>query len=363
MTTGFAWHTTSSSRALTRAAAPWPHPSPVAIDGAAGEGGGQILRTSLALSLVTGRTFRMVNIRAKRAKPGLLRQHLTAVRAAVEVSDAACVGAEIGSGELVFRPGAVRVGDYRFAIGTAGSTTLVLQTILPALALASGPSQIILEGGTHNPLAPPFDFLTRTFLPVFNRFRPTVEATLICAGFYPAGGGQMQVKIMPTDQLRAVELLARGKDKGRRVVAYVAGVPPSAAERAFEQTDKRLRWGCEACEIIEHSTERGQGFVLVGEVVSEVHTEVSPASVSAASGPKPSRTGWSIRSVLILLPGCLWGNTSPINYCSQWHWRLGGRSVRRVSHPMPGRTWRSSKPFCQSASKSPNSEPAALRFA
>ncbi len=248
--------------------------APVALDGAAGEGGGQILRTSLALSLVTGRAFRMVNIRAKRAKPGLLRQHLTAVRAAVEVGDAACEGAEIGSGELVFRPGAVRAGDYHFAIGTAGSTTLVLQTILPALALASGPSQVVLDGGTHNPLAPPFDFLARTFLPIFNRFGPTVEATLVRAGFYPAGGGQIEVKITPADRLRAVELLTRGTDGGRRVIAHVAGVPPSAAERAFEQADKRLRWGRGVCEIIEHPTARGQGFVLVGEVTSEGHTEV-----------------------------------------------------------------------------------------
>ena len=251
--------------------------APVVIDGAAGEGGGQILRTSLALSLVTGRAFRMVNIRAKRAKPGLLRQHLTAVRAAVEISDAACDGADIGSGELVFRPGAVRAGDYHFAIGTAGSTTLVLQTILPALALADGPSKVVLEGGTHNPLAPPFDFLARTFLPVFNRFGPTVEATLVRAGFYPAGGGQIEVKITPTDRLHRVELVTRGVDSGRRVVAHVAGVPPNAAERAFEQMDKRLRWGRAACEIIEHTTERGQGFVLTGEVASEAHTEVFTA--------------------------------------------------------------------------------------
>ena len=179
----------------------------VAIDGAVGEGGGQTLRTSLALSLVTGRAFRITNIRAGRAKPGLLRQHLTAVRAAVEISDAACDGAEIGAGELVFRPGAVRAGDYRFAIGTAGSTTLVLQTVLPALALAGGPSRLTLEGGTHNPFAPPFDFLARTFLPVFNRFGPQVEATLTRAGFYPAGGGQIAVSVVPVDRLRPVELL------------------------------------------------------------------------------------------------------------------------------------------------------------
>ena len=248
-------------------------PSVVNIDGAVGEGGGQILRTSLALSLVTGRPFRLVNIRAHRTKPGLLRQHLTAVRAAVGISDAACDGAEIGSGELVFRPGAVRAGDYHFAIGTAGSTTLVLQTILPALALAGGPSRVVLEGGTHNPLAPPFDFLVRTFLPVFNRFGPTVRSTLLRAGFYPAGGGRMEVNIAPTDRLRPVELLARGTDGGRRVIAHVAGVPPGAAERAFEQADKRLRWGRAVCEIIEHPAERGQGFVLIGEVASEVHTE------------------------------------------------------------------------------------------
>ncbi len=248
--------------------------APVAIDGATGEGGGQILRTALALSLVTGRAFRMVNIRAGRSKPGLLRQHLTAVRAAVEISDAACDGTEIGSGELVFRPGTVRAGDYRFAVGTAGSTTLVLQTILPALALIDAPSRVFLEGGTHNPLAPPFDFLTRTFLPTFNQFGPTVEATLVRAGFYPAGGGQIEVGITPTDRLRPVELLTLGADGGRRVVAHVAGIPASVAERAFEQVDKRLRWGRAVCEIIEHTTERGQGFVLTGEVGSEFHAEV-----------------------------------------------------------------------------------------
>lgn len=252
--------------------------APVAIDGALGEGGGQILRTSLALSLVTGRAFRMINIRAKRAKPGLLRQHLTAVRAAVEISKAACDGAEIGSGELVFRPGAVRAGDYHFAVGTAGSTTLVLQTILPALALAGNRSTVTLEGGTHNPLAPSYDFLARAFLPVFNRFGPLVTATLVRPGFYPAGGGKMEVIVTPTaDGLRPVELLTRGADGTRRVVAHYAGLPPGVAERAFAQVDKRLQWGRTACGLVEHSPERGPGFVLVGEVRSENHTEIFTA--------------------------------------------------------------------------------------
>ena len=117
----------------------------ITIDGSAGEGGGQILRTSLALSIVTGKPFRMTNIRAGRKKPGLLRQHLTALNAATEVGDAVSDGAEIGSSEIVFRPERVRPGDYRFAVGTAGSTTLVFQTVLPALMLASAPSRLTLR--------------------------------------------------------------------------------------------------------------------------------------------------------------------------------------------------------------------------
>ena len=144
-------------------------PEMITIDGSAGEGGGQILRTSLALSLISGRPFRIVNIRAGRKKPGLLRQHLTAVQAATQIGDAVSDGVEIGSTELVFRPEAVRAGEYRFSVGTAGSTTLVLQTVLPALILAGAPSILTLEGGTHNPMAPPFDFLVRTFLPLLAR--------------------------------------------------------------------------------------------------------------------------------------------------------------------------------------------------
>src|SRR5262245_57066518 len=165
------------------------------IDGSHGEGGGQILRSSLALSMVTGTPFRIENIRAKRKKPGLMRQHLTAVNAARQVSSAGVDGAAIGSTELVFHPGTVRPGDYQFAVGTAGSTTLVLQTVLPALLCAGGSSRLSFEGGTHNPFAPPFDFLERAFLPLMNRMGPKVAATLERPGFYPAGGGRFTVTI------------------------------------------------------------------------------------------------------------------------------------------------------------------------
>ena len=131
----------------------------IALDGAQGEGGGQILRSALSLSMITGQPFTITSIRAGRAKPGLLRQHLTAVKAAAEICRATVEGAELGSQRLVFRPGTVRGGEYRFAIGSAGSCTLVLQTVLPALWFADGPSRVEVSGGTDNPSAPPADFI------------------------------------------------------------------------------------------------------------------------------------------------------------------------------------------------------------
>jgi RNA 3'-terminal phosphate cyclase (ATP) len=244
-------------------------PGMITIDGAEGEGGGQILRTALALSLVTGQPFRIVNIRAGRKKTGLLRQHLTAIYAAIEVGDAVADGAEMGSQELVFRPEKIRTGDFRFAIGTAGSVTLVLQTVLPALMLAGKPSTLILEGGTHNPFAPPFDFLVRTFLPQLARFGPQVQATLERPGFYPAGGGKINVQITPAARLIGVELLSRGDDQGRRVVAHLAGLQESIAHRAFEQIAKRMNWTADVFEIRTHPTECGPGFVLIAEVASQ----------------------------------------------------------------------------------------------
>jgi RNA 3'-terminal phosphate cyclase (ATP) len=131
----------------------------IELDGATGEGGGQILRTALTLSMITGQPFRIKNIRANRAKPGLMRQHLMAVQAAAQISGAAVTQAEVGSTALTFAPNRIKAGDYVLAIGTAGSCTLVLQTLLLALAHADGPSTVRITGGTHNPMAPPVQFL------------------------------------------------------------------------------------------------------------------------------------------------------------------------------------------------------------
>lgn len=244
------------------------------IDGSYGEGGGQILRTSLALSLVTGKPFRIERIRAGRKTPGLLRQHLTAVGAAAKVGRAEVTGVQVGSGELTFTPKEVVPGDYAFAIGTAGSTSLVLQTVLPALLLAAAPSVLTLEGGTHNPFAPPFDFLERAFLPLLSRMGAQLKAELECPGFYPAGGGRARFTITPAGSLAPLDLRERGEIRARRAKALVVNLPASIAERELAVIGRRLSWNAEWLrpEVIRNSC--GPGNVVSIEVESEHVTEV-----------------------------------------------------------------------------------------
>lgn len=248
----------------------------ITIDGSLGEGGGQILRTSLALSLVTGQAFRMEQIRARRSNPGLQRQHLTAVLAAAEVGQAEVQGAAIRSECLSFVPGRVRAGTYHFAVGTAGSATLVLQTILPALILADGPSQIELEGGTHNIYAPPFDFLQKTFLPTLARMGPRVEATLHCPGFYPAGGGRMSVRVEPCARLQPIELLERGPVVRRSVRSLISRLPRHVAQRELSTALAYLDWP-ETVGRVEEVHSPGPGNALIIEIETAEITEVFTA--------------------------------------------------------------------------------------
>ena len=247
------------------------------IDGSMGEGGGQLLRSSLALSLLTATPFRITKIRAGRARPGLMRQHLVAVNAAAEIGDAEVIGAEIGSTEVAFHPKVIRGGDYAFAIGGAGSTTLVFQTILFPLLLgeaASKPSTITFEGGTHNPMAPPFDFLERTFLPLLARMGGRVEVELARYGFYPAGGGRWTAMIYPAGSLERLELLDRGEIRSQRAVALVAQIPPSVAMRELHTLAEALGWDRASCrpKMIEDS--HGPGNALLAVVESDRVTEV-----------------------------------------------------------------------------------------
>jgi RNA 3'-terminal phosphate cyclase (ATP) len=209
--------------------------NPIHLDGSIGEGGGQILRTALALSMCTDQPFSIHNIRAGREKPGLLRQHLTALNAATAICGATVDGAAIGSRTLAFSPGKIKPGEYTFSVGSAGSTTLVLQTVLPALLTAEGKSSVTLEGGTHNPHAPPIDFLDRAFLPLINRMGPTVNVTLERAGFYPAGGGRVVVTVEPASKLSPLHLPERGDIKRRTAKAVVAALPGEIAKRELQK--------------------------------------------------------------------------------------------------------------------------------
>jgi RNA 3'-terminal phosphate cyclase (ATP) len=241
----------------------------ITIDGSEGEGGGQILRTSLALSLVTQQPFRMVRIRGKRQKPGLLRQHLTAVEAAKTVGCAEVTGAALNSQTLEFRPGAVAAGNYRFAVGTAGSATLVFQTVLPALLTASRHSTLTLEGGTHNPLAPPFDFLTRSFTPLIHRMGPVVELELRAPGFYPAGGGRFHARIEPVKRMTPISLMERGAIQSRRAVVWLSKLTSDIAERELAIVREELYWRPDECGIEIVANPKGPGNALVLELEME----------------------------------------------------------------------------------------------
>jgi RNA 3'-terminal phosphate cyclase (ATP) len=244
------------------------------IDGSFGEGGGQIIRTSLALSLMTGTPFRVYNVRAKRDKPGLRQQHLTAVNAAARIGGARVDGAAVGSREFTFVPGKVKPGEYNFDVGTAGSTTLVLQTVLPPLMFADSPSLLTLEGGTHNAFAPPFDFLQKTFLPLVNRTGAHVTAELERYGFYPRGGGRFVVHIEPATESRRLELLRRGEIRRKRARALVVNLPASIAERELAVVAQKLGWNGEQLQVEVSSNGYSPGNAVLIEIESEALTLV-----------------------------------------------------------------------------------------
>ena len=258
----------------------------IELDGSVGEGGGQILRTSLALSMCTGRAFTLARVRARRAKPGLMRQHLTCVQAATVVSGASVQGDELGSGTLVFHPGAVRAGDYAFSVGTAGSCTLVLQTVWPALMLADAPSRLELSGGTHNPMAPPFHFLERCYAPLLRRLGAESTLSLRRLGFYPAGGGEIEATVQPAaDALRPFDLLERGAPIESYAECLAPALPHAVARRELEALGARLGWSAAQLRTPVVRQNEGPGNALMAtlafEHVCELATQFGEKGVSS----------------------------------------------------------------------------------
>jgi RNA 3'-terminal phosphate cyclase (ATP) len=232
------------------------------IDGSQGEGGGQVLRSSLSLALCTGQPFVIENIRAGRKKPGLLRQHKTCVQAAAQIGCAQAEGAELGSRRLSFSPGAVVHGHYRFSVGSAGSAMLVLQTILPPLLVTEGRSVVVLEGGTHNPFAPPFDFLDRVFAPAIEKMGGRLGLKLERAGFFPAGGGRVVVDI-EGGGLKPAGFVERS-DVTVTARALVANLPFKVAERELKVVRSAFGLGRDAA-VGEELKGPGPGNALLIE--------------------------------------------------------------------------------------------------
>ncbi|HEX9287949.1 MAG TPA: RNA 3'-terminal phosphate cyclase [Anaeromyxobacteraceae bacterium] len=214
----------------------------IELDGGAGEGGGQMLRTALALSAVTGKPFAIHRVRANRIKPGLRPQHREAVLAMARLCAAEVDGAEIGSDRLEFRPRSrVVPGEHLFDIGTAGSTPLLFQTLCWPLALAGGPSQLTLRGGTHQQYSPTFHDLALVWAPAVARLGFRFDVALQAAGFYPEGGGEITAVVEPAHAMPPLDLRHRGTLEEVEVVAMVGGMPFLVAERLGERALRKLR--------------------------------------------------------------------------------------------------------------------------
>jgi RNA 3'-terminal phosphate cyclase (ATP) len=240
--------------------------TPLELDGALGEGGGQILRTSLALSLLTGRAFHLRNVRAGRPKPGLQPQHLQSVRAAAAVGRAELRGASLRSTDLVFEPGPVAAGTFRFDIGTAGATGLVLQTVYLPLALrGQTPSELTLTGGTHVTTSPCFHFLDTTWRRYLEASGLRVRLRLQRPGFYPRGGGVVEAFLQPCPRPLGIRPGERGAVKATGFSA-VAGLPESIARRQARRAAFRLEQAGLEVDLREEAWDGGPGTVLAVEL-------------------------------------------------------------------------------------------------
>jgi RNA 3'-terminal phosphate cyclase (ATP) len=241
----------------------------IPLDGAEGEGGGQILRSALTLSAVTGQGFRVERIRARRLRPGLRPQHLAAVRAAGLACGAEVHGAFDGSPDLRFLPGRAGAGEFRFDIGTAGAATLVLQTVVPILATAADPSRVEVCGGTHVPRSPSFHFLSRHWCEAVGRLGLVAPVELVRGGFMPRGGGEIRAWTSPWTLPAALDLSKRGALVAVRGISGHARARGDAAQRAADAARQRL-WEARRLEtqwdVIELASASPGAFLQVEAV-------------------------------------------------------------------------------------------------
>jgi RNA 3'-phosphate cyclase len=256
------------------------------LDGSRGEGGGQILRSSLALSILTGKPFRLANVRANRPKPGLAAQHLMCVKAAAQICGGVYKGGRVGSTELFFEPGDVVSGGYKFDIGTAGSTSLVLQTIALPLALkGEWASDVVITGGTHNKAAPSLHFLEQTWTKYLKRMNLDVSIEMIRPGFYPRGGGEIRATIQPAKTVYPLHLTTCPQLTTAGGFSAVASLPESVNTRQSRRLNHRLTATGLECHIREESWEGGPSTVAA---VTFLQAPVPPLFVGLGERGKPA---------------------------------------------------------------------------
>jgi RNA 3'-phosphate cyclase len=213
----------------------------IEIDGSYGEGGGQILRTALALSAILRKPFTIHHVRSKRKNPGLQAQHLEAVKAIAQITEAQTGGVQFGSQKITFIPHKILPGDYQFEVKTAGSVSLLLQAVFLPLCFANEKSNLTLVGGTHVPWSPPFHYLSEVLLPTLESTGVSAGASIEKWGFYPKGEGKIQLEINPVHEFKAISLVERGLLKKIRGISAISNLPKHVAERQKEQALKRIQ--------------------------------------------------------------------------------------------------------------------------
>ncbi len=213
----------------------------VEIDGSQGEGGGQILRTSIALAALVNKPIKIYNIRAKRSEPGLKAQHATAIKALAKITQADVEGVKVGSSTVVFNPGRPKGGDFKFDIGTAGSISLVLQSIMLSLAFAPSTTRLEIRGGTDVAWSPPIDYISNVTLPILAKMGYRSKIMLVRRGHYPRGGGRVRVVIDPVKRLSPLNLTERGEILSINGISHAVRLPSHVAQRQAESAENRLK--------------------------------------------------------------------------------------------------------------------------
>lgn len=272
----------------------------IRIDGAHGEGGGQILRTSVALAALTGQPCRVENIRAGRENPGLAASHVAAVRALAALSSAEVEGLEVGSRTLSFRPGSVQAGPHRIDVGTAGSVTLVLQACLPVALAAPAPVRLAVTGGTDVPWSPPFDYTARVFLPLLRRCGGVVDVILHRRGYFPRGGGLVEATVASGSRWSPFRVLKPGEIRRIRGIAHASNLPPDIPKRMKHAALRRLH-GRGDVKIEERVCSGDEAVAQGGAVVLWAETEetVLGADSLAARGKPSERVGEEAAEALV----------------------------------------------------------------